>query len=108
MWSINIVNILSGVSIIFLSLAEGKYWCLVCFQTPVIALVGNDACWSQIAREQVPMFGSSIGCDLEVRNSLVHQAKAEIAIKPMHQGQKGSKEKNQSSMAFWVTWLLMV
>ena len=37
-----------------------------CFQTPVIALVGNDACWSQIAREQVPMFGSSVGCDLEV------------------------------------------
>lgn len=34
-------------------------------KTPVIALVGNDACWSQIAREQVPMFGSSIGCDLE-------------------------------------------
>ncbi|KAJ7372428.1 hypothetical protein OS493_018931 [Desmophyllum pertusum] len=34
-------------------------------KTPIIALVGNDACWSQIAREQVPMFGSSIGCDLE-------------------------------------------
>ncbi|KAM7451697.1 hypothetical protein ABFA07_000719 [Porites harrisoni] len=37
-------------------------------KTPVIALVGNDACWSQIAREQVPMFGSSIGCDLEFTN----------------------------------------
>ena len=44
-------------------------------QTPVIALVGNDACWSQIAREQVPMFGSSIGCDLEVRNSWVCSTK---------------------------------
>ena len=31
---------------------------------PVIALVGNDACWSQIAREQVPMFNSSVACDL--------------------------------------------
>ena len=31
---------------------------------PVIALVGNDACWSQIAREQVPMFGSPVGCVL--------------------------------------------
>lgn len=31
---------------------------------PVIALVGNDASWSQIAREQVPMFGSSVACDL--------------------------------------------
>lgn len=31
---------------------------------PVIALVGNDASWNQIAREQVPMFGSSVACDL--------------------------------------------
>lgn len=31
---------------------------------PVIALVGNDACWTQIAREQVPMFKSSVACDL--------------------------------------------
>ncbi|EDO32896.1 predicted protein, partial [Nematostella vectensis] len=37
-------------------------------KTPVIALVGNDACWSQIAREQVPLFGSSIACDLEYTN----------------------------------------
>lgn len=35
-------------------------------KTPVIALVGNDAGWTQIAREQVPVFGSSIGCDLAV------------------------------------------
>jgi len=31
---------------------------------PVIALVGNDACWTQIAREQVPMFGTNVGCQL--------------------------------------------
>ena len=31
---------------------------------PVIALVGNDACWSQIAREQIPMFGTSVACML--------------------------------------------
>ncbi|XP_052828506.1 2-hydroxyacyl-CoA lyase 2 isoform X2 [Octopus bimaculoides] len=31
---------------------------------PVIALVGNDAGWTQIYREQVPMFGSSVACDL--------------------------------------------
>lgn len=31
---------------------------------PVIALVGNDACWTQIAREQVPMFQSSVACNL--------------------------------------------
>ena len=31
---------------------------------PVIALVGNDACWTQIAREQVPLFKSSVACNL--------------------------------------------
>ena len=31
----------------------------------MIALVGNDACWSQIAREQVPMLGSDTACALE-------------------------------------------
>lgn len=34
-------------------------------QTPVIALVGNDACWSQIAREQVALLGSNVACGLE-------------------------------------------
>jgi acetolactate synthase-like protein len=33
-------------------------------KVPVIAIVGNDACWTQIAREQVPMFKSSVACDL--------------------------------------------
>ena len=33
---------------------------------PVIAVVGNDAGWTQIAREQVPMFNSSVACDLQV------------------------------------------
>lgn len=31
---------------------------------PVIALVGNDACWSQIAREQVEVLGDDVGCRL--------------------------------------------
>jgi len=34
------------------------------FKVPVIGLIGNDACWSQIAREQVPLFDSSVACDL--------------------------------------------
>lgn len=34
-------------------------------QTPIIALVGNDACWSQISREQVAMLGSNVACGLE-------------------------------------------
>lgn len=30
-----------------------------------IALVGNDACWTQISREQVPTLGSNTACELE-------------------------------------------
>ncbi|KAI4892819.1 hypothetical protein NFI96_017250 [Prochilodus magdalenae] len=33
-------------------------------KTPVIAVVGNDACWSQISREQVPLLGSNVACGL--------------------------------------------
>ena len=32
----------------------------------MIALVGNDAAWTQIEREQLPMFGSSVACKLDV------------------------------------------
>ncbi|KAI3389374.1 hypothetical protein SNEBB_001004 [Seison nebaliae] len=38
------------------------------FSLPIMAVIGNDACWTQIAREQVPMLGSDIGCRLEYRN----------------------------------------
>uniref|UniRef100_A0AAQ4NS29 2-hydroxyacyl-CoA lyase 2 n=1 Tax=Gasterosteus aculeatus aculeatus TaxID=481459 RepID=A0AAQ4NS29_GASAC len=33
-------------------------------KTPVICVVGNDACWSQISREQVPILGSNVACGL--------------------------------------------
>eukprot|EP00750_Incisomonas_marina_P010629 INCI16290.4.p2 GENE.INCI16290.4~~INCI16290.4.p2 ORF type:complete len:550 (-),score=103.30 INCI16290.4:2515-4164(-) len=32
---------------------------------PVIGLVGNDACWTQIEREQIPIFDSDVACPLE-------------------------------------------
>ena len=35
------------------------------FKIPVLSIVGNDACWTQIAREQFPMLGSNVGCMLE-------------------------------------------
>merc|ERR1712226_1569341 len=35
------------------------------FKMPVLSIVGNDACWTQIAREQYPMLGSNVGCMLE-------------------------------------------
>lgn len=33
-------------------------------KVPVYWLIGNDACWTQIEREQTPMLGSPIGCQL--------------------------------------------
>ncbi|XP_076978020.1 2-hydroxyacyl-CoA lyase 2 isoform X1 [Tamandua tetradactyla] len=33
-------------------------------KVPVMALVGNDAGWTQIAREQVPCLGSNVACSL--------------------------------------------
>lgn len=33
--------------------------------TPILSLVGNDAGWTQIAREQVPMFNTNVACGLE-------------------------------------------
>lgn len=41
---------------------------------PLIAVVGNDACWSQIAREQVEIFKDDVGCPL--RASDYHLAAA--------------------------------
>ena len=35
---------------------------------PVIAVVGNDACWAQIAREQVKMLGDDVGTVLARSN----------------------------------------
>jgi len=32
---------------------------------PVISLIGNDACWTQIEREQIPMFQDDVACALE-------------------------------------------
>lgn len=36
------------------------------FGANVISVVGNDAGWTQILREQLPMFNSSVACKLEV------------------------------------------
>lgn len=35
---------------------------------PVMALVGNDACWTQILRGQVDFFKSDVGCNLRYTN----------------------------------------
>uniref|UniRef100_A0A1I7YDC2 2-hydroxyacyl-CoA lyase 2 n=1 Tax=Steinernema glaseri TaxID=37863 RepID=A0A1I7YDC2_9BILA len=41
-----------------------EYDTFVRHKLSVISVIGNDACWSQIAREQVPMFNSSVAVDL--------------------------------------------
>lgn len=38
---------------------------MVRHKLPIMAIVGNDACWTQIAREQVPMLGSDVACNLD-------------------------------------------
>ena len=37
---------------------------MVRHKLPIMAVIGNDACWTQIAREQVPMLGSDVACRL--------------------------------------------
>lgn len=41
-----------------------EYDTMVRHNLPCVAIVGNDACWTQIAREQVPMLGSDVACPL--------------------------------------------
>ena len=36
------------------------------FNLSVMALVGNDAAWTQILREQVPILGTDVACKLKV------------------------------------------
>lgn len=37
-------------------------------QVPIIAVIGNDACWTQIVREQVKMLGDDVGCRLSAND----------------------------------------
>ncbi len=46
---------------------------------PLVAVVGNDACWSQIAREQVDVLKDDVGCPL--RASDYHLAAAGLGAK---------------------------
>ena len=42
------------------------------FKLPVMALVGNDAGWTQILREQVTILGTEVACKLAVRETLFY------------------------------------
>ncbi|XP_054254850.1 2-hydroxyacyl-CoA lyase 2 [Indicator indicator] len=56
------VWLLFGDGSLGFSLAE--FDSFVRHKVPVIALVGNDGCWSQIARGQVALLGSNVACGL--------------------------------------------
>eukprot|EP01062_Namystynia_karyoxenos_P008907 TRINITY_DN13146_c0_g1_i1.p2 TRINITY_DN13146_c0_g1~~TRINITY_DN13146_c0_g1_i1.p2 ORF type:complete len:695 (+),score=234.92 TRINITY_DN13146_c0_g1_i1:105-2189(+) len=56
-------------------------------QAPVIALIGNDASWMQIQREQEPMFGDAVSCELEYsRYDLVAQGYGGVGYEVRDQG----------------------
>jgi len=46
----------------------------------VIALVGNDAGWTQIEREQVPVFGSNVACGLSYTGEAVVHCSLLLAL----------------------------
>ncbi|KAA3657255.1 MAG: thiamine pyrophosphate-binding protein [Calditrichaeota bacterium] len=58
----SLVWLIYGDGSVGYSLAE--FDTFVRHKIPVIAVVGNDACWSQIAREQVEMLGDDVGTAL--------------------------------------------
>jgi acetolactate synthase-like protein len=64
------VWILYGDGSVGYSLAEVDTF--VRHELPVIAVVGNDACWMQIAREQVAVLGDDVACVL--RRTDYHRA----------------------------------
>ena len=35
---------------------------------PILSVIGNDACWSQIKRDQVKILKSDIACNLDYSN----------------------------------------
>uniref|UniRef100_A0A914VTR4 2-hydroxyacyl-CoA lyase 2 n=2 Tax=Plectus sambesii TaxID=2011161 RepID=A0A914VTR4_9BILA len=59
-----------------------EYDSYVRHKLPVVAVVGNDACWSQIAREQIPMFKSSVAVDLNLSARYEDAAAACGAVGP--------------------------
>lgn len=62
---------------------------------PITAVVGNDACWTQIAREQVPMLGSDVACPLAYTDyNKVAEAVGGLGVK------LDEKDKNNLANAF--------
>lgn len=65
---------------------------ILSLQISVIALIGNDAGWTQISREQVPSLGSNVACGL-----------AYTGEGPRQRGEGGSY--SQPSWVCFLGWL---
>ena len=66
---------------------------------PVIAVVGNDACWTQIAREQVPMLQSTVACMLAHSNyEDVAQGYGGVGYRVCGEGTGTDEEKIEKSL----------
>ena len=50
------------------------------FNLPVMAIVGNDAGWTQILREQLPVLGTDVACKLNVKPSHFHNLTTKLII----------------------------
>ncbi|XP_075857611.1 2-hydroxyacyl-CoA lyase 2 [Microcebus murinus] len=71
---------------------------------PVVALIGNDAGWTQISREQVPSLGSNVACSLAytdyhkaamglgARGLLLSRENEDQVVKVLHDAQQQCRE----------------
>ncbi|XP_012916101.1 2-hydroxyacyl-CoA lyase 2 isoform X1 [Mustela putorius furo] len=71
---------------------------------PVIALIGNDAGWTQISREQVPSLGSNVACGLAytdyhkaaiglgAQGLLLSREKEDQVVEVLHDAQKQCRD----------------
>ena len=68
----------------------------------ISAVVGNDACWTQIAREQQPLLGSDVACRLEYTN--YEQAVVALGANGIRlDGSNASQLKEQLAQAIALT-----
>ncbi|XP_011949588.1 PREDICTED: acetolactate synthase-like protein isoform X2 [Cercocebus atys] len=84
--------------------ALGAKLCRPDAEIPVMALVGNDAGWTQISREQVPSLGSNVACGLAyteyhkaamglgARGLLLSRENEDQVVKVLHDAQQQCRD----------------
>ncbi|XP_030792797.1 acetolactate synthase-like protein isoform X2 [Rhinopithecus roxellana] len=86
--------------------ALGAKLCRPDAEIPVMALVGNDAGWTQISREQVPSLGSNVACGLAysdyhkaamglgARGLLLSRENEDQVVKVLHDAQQQCRDSH--------------